>query len=75
MMVNHIVKRLFFDGTFSTPLTMNEQNLSDILEAVRWAPSAANMQPWRVVKDGDKFHFYEKHTKHYDVFEGGKTYG
>lgn len=31
--------------------------LSDILEAVRWAPSAANMQPRRVVKDGDKCRF------------------
>lgn len=58
---------LFFDRSFSTPLPMNEQRLSDILEAIRWAPSAANMQPWRVVKDGDKFHFYEKHTKHYDA--------
>ena len=30
------------------------------LEMVRLAPSAKNAQPWRIVKDEDKFHFYEK---------------
>lgn len=44
--------QIFFDRTFSTQLPLNDQGLSDILEAVRWALSAANMQPWRVVKDG-----------------------
>ena len=58
---------LFFDRSFSTPLSMNDQKLSDILKTVRWAPSAANMRPWRIVKDGDKFHFYERHTKQYDA--------
>ena len=52
------------------------QNQIDILpqkdvEVFRWAPSAANMQTWRIVKDGDKFHFYEKHTRYYDA----ETYG
>lgn len=32
------------------------------LEAVRIAPSAVNKQPWRIVKIGNDFHFYEKHT-------------
>lgn len=58
---------LFFDRTFSTPLSMDNPDLSAILETVRWAPSAANMQPWRIVKDGDRFHFYERHTKRYDA--------
>lgn len=49
---------LFFEKHFSTPLT----EPSELLEAVRWAPSAANRQPWRVVKDGNTYHFYEKHT-------------
>ena len=31
------------------------------LEMLRLAPSAANGQPWRVVKCGDHFHFYETH--------------
>ena len=32
---------------------------------VRWAPSAVNRQPWRVVMDGEKAHFYEKRSKGY----------
>jgi hypothetical protein len=51
-------EELFFEGSFSTPL----REPGEALEAVRWAPSAANRQPWRVVKDGDAFHFYKKHT-------------
>lgn len=31
----------------------------EALEMVRLAPSAVNKQPWRVVKDGDEFHFYK----------------
>ena len=34
---------LFFDRTFSTPLSLDDQRLSDILKSVRWAPSVANM--------------------------------
>ena len=30
---------------------------------VRLAPSASNKQPWRIVKDGEKFHFYLYHAK------------
>lgn len=60
-------RSFFFDRSFSTPLSRNDQKLSDVLETVRWAPSAANMQPWRIVKDGNQFHFYEKHTRHYDA--------
>ena len=29
---------------------------------VRWAPSAANKQPWRVVIKDDMVHFYEKQS-------------
>ena len=49
---------LYFEGDFSTPLT--EGNALELLELVRWAPSAANRQPCRVVKDGNRYHFYEK---------------
>ncbi|MDY4033659.1 MAG: nitroreductase family protein [Pyramidobacter sp.] len=55
---------LFFDGDFSTPLA--DEKEKELLESVRWAPSAANMQPCRVVvTDGNKYHFYENHTKGY----------
>ena len=51
-------QQLFFDTDFSRPLTDDP-----FLECVRWAPSAVNLQPWRVVKDGSSYHLYEKHGK------------
>ena len=30
---------------------------------VRWAPSAVNAQPWRVVLNGRLAHFYEKRSR------------
>ena len=57
---------LFFCGDFNTPLTEEKADfLKDALEAVRLAPSAVNKQPWRVVVDGDKAHFYEKRSRGY----------
>ena len=32
---------------------------------VRLAPSASNKQPWRIVKDGDLFHFFLQRTPGY----------
>ena len=62
---------LFFDGSFDKPLTSeNSGILSEALEMVRWAPSAVNKQPWRVVVDGNKVHFYEKKAKGYVNPEG-----
>ena len=40
------------------------------LEAVRWAPSAVNKQPWRIVIEGNKAHFFEKPDK---GFTGSRT--
>ena len=55
---------LFFDGSFETPLnTEKAGELADALEMVRWAPSAVNKQPWRVVISGNTVHFYEKKSK------------
>ena len=54
---------LFFEGSFGQPLAKeNAGAYAAVLEAVRWAPSAANGQPWRVVIDGDAVHFYEAKT-------------
>ena len=36
-----------------------------MLELVRWAPSAVNKQPWRLVLREGRFHFYLKHDKGY----------
>lgn len=54
---------LFFEGNFASPLAAAPWN--EVLEAVRWYPSAANMQPCRIVKVGNAFHFYEKHMEGY----------
>lgn len=54
-------EELFFEGDFSTSLRDRE----DCLEAVRWAPTAANMQPCRIVKCGNRYHLYEKHMPGY----------
>ncbi len=54
---------LFYEKDFSHPLINDIHD--DALEAVRWYPSAANMQPCRIVKDGNAYHFYEKHSERY----------
>lgn len=57
-------EKLFFDGSFEKPLTpAAARSLKPVLEAVRLAPSAVNKQPWRVVIEGGKAHFYEKQSK------------
>ena len=55
---------LFFDGGFDKPLAPERAGaLAQPLELVRWAPSAVNKQPWRVVVKEHAAHFYLKHTK------------
>lgn len=59
-------EELFFAGNFGTPLTEGsamERGIYSDLEVVRLAPSAVNKQPWRVVVDGNRAHFYVKHDK------------
>ena len=60
---------LFFDRSFDKPLSENTP-CKDALEMVRWAPSAVNKQPWRVVVDGGQAHFYEKKSKGYEDASG-----
>ena len=40
-----------------------EAGIFDALESVRFAPSAVNKQPWRIVVSGKAAHFYVKHDK------------
>jgi nitroreductase len=50
---------LFFDKNFDNPLKKEESpETQEIFDMVRLAPSASNKQPWRIVKDGDIFHFF-----------------
>jgi nitroreductase len=59
-------EELFFNGSFDNRLTKEEAGqYVEALEMVRLAPSASNKQPWRIVKDGSKFHFYINHAKGY----------
>ena len=54
---------LFFLGGFDTPLMPEEAGLyREALELLRLAPSAVNKQPWRIVCDGDAFHFFLKRS-------------
>lgn len=60
-------KQLFFQNDLSTPLdSRTADSWATVLEYVRWAPSATNSQPWRLVFDGEKVHFYEKKKAGYD---------
>ncbi len=61
---------LFFCGDFDSPLTDEKAaelgwELGDALEMVQWAPSAVNKQPWRLVFEEGKVHFFEKQDKGY----------
>ncbi len=57
-------EKLFFDSTFDTPLTEEKAGeLAYPLEMVRWAPSAVNKQPWRIVVESNAVHFYLKRSR------------
>jgi len=57
---------LFFDGTFHTALSVDPSGpFATPLEMVRLGPSASNKQPWRVIRDGTKWHFYLQRTSGY----------
>ena len=52
---------LFFEDSFGKPLTTERAGVyHEALKLVRLSPSAVNKQPWRLVKQGDTFHFYKK---------------
>ncbi len=46
--------------------------MAEILEMVRWAPSAVNKQPWRIVYKDGTYHFYEKKDAGLDIPEGAE---
>lgn len=49
-----------FEGDFDHPINhISAGKLYPALEAVRLAPSARNRQPWRVLRDGKRVHFYK----------------
>jgi nitroreductase len=59
-------EQLFSEEGLREPLDLPSSGAyADVLEAVRWAPSASNKQPWRVVRSGETWHFYLQRTKGY----------
>ena len=59
-------KDLFFREKFCIPLSPNEAGpYAAPLEMVRIGPSASNKQPWRIIKEGNSWHFYMQRTKGY----------
>ncbi|MEW5872030.1 MAG: nitroreductase family protein [Chloroflexota bacterium] len=57
---------LFFNQSFGSPLTRQAAGDYTLpLEMVRLGPSASNKQPWRVIQDGRKWHFYLQRTPGY----------
>lgn len=50
-------EELFFEEDGRTALRSSGWE-AEALEAVRWAPSAGNRQPWRVVRYGPSYGFY-----------------
>ena len=63
-------EELFFDGSFDMPLTRERAGkFVELLEMVRFAPSAVNKQPWRVIISDNTAHFYLKRSKGFE-YEG-----
>lgn len=61
-------EELFYDMDRNAPL--DKKILGDyaqVLEMVRLGPSASNRQPWRIAKEGSRFHFFLKRTKGYVI--------
>ncbi len=57
---------LFFEGRFGNPLPRDAAGDYAVpLDGVRLGPSASNKQPWRIVRDGDAWHFYMQRTPGY----------
>ncbi len=52
-------ENLFFDGQFGKPLLPQAAgHYATALEMVRLGPSASNKQPWRIVHEGQRWHFF-----------------
>lgn len=59
-------EELFYAGGFDQTLDREAAGAySTVLAMVRQAPSASNKQPWRVVREGARWHFYLQRSKRY----------
>ena len=59
-------EQLFWDESPGEPLDFARATAyADVLEAVRWSPSASNKQPCRLIRSGEIWHFYLQRTSRY----------
>jgi hypothetical protein len=59
-------EELFFDEEFGKPLkTELFGGYAQVLDSVRWGPSASNRQPWRILYKNGVWHLYLQRTKGY----------
>ena len=57
---------LFFTDAWESSLSEDQAGVfAEPLRLVRLAPSASNKQPWRVLRDGQRWHFYLARTSNY----------
>jgi len=67
---------LFFDARWGAPLAPGTTGgYAEALEMVRLGPSASNKQPWRIVREGDRWHIYLQRTPGYAAVGIGKLVG
>jgi hypothetical protein len=59
-------EELLFERRFGIPLDLSGAGPhAEALASVLTAPSATNKQPWRIVREGDLWHFYMRRTRGY----------
>ena len=64
-------EELFFDEKPGHPLAKEQVGaIGEALELVRIGPSASNRQPWRIIRDGEAYHFFLQRTPGYDRMTG-----
>ncbi|MDD4297828.1 MAG: nitroreductase family protein [Ruminiclostridium sp.] len=60
---------LFFEKDFSRPLEKEKAGIfEECFDMIRIAPSASNKQPWRIIKDGNNYHFFVCRSPGYGKF-------
>ena len=56
--------KLFFNNNFLNPLDESDSGSYKVpLEMVRLGPSASNLQPWRIIRENNIFHFFIRRSK------------
>jgi hypothetical protein len=67
---------LFFDERLGAPLSREAAGpAATALEAVRLGPSASNKQPWRILREGQFWHFFLQRTPGYRPGLGQRLFG